>query len=782
MIRGAPVPVVLGCLLCAVVLVAGSVWTSTGALVRVAVEQGSGSGALVHLLVRSLARAAVFAAAAAVLTWRARTVRTEAQVWGWFARAARVATAAAVAAGVVDCSAAVGVLPESGLGGLVLGVGVLVACPLLYQGLVRWNRYGTVLSDPGDWLNGVGAVFALTAVGNLVLPLIGSPLVRWPLWSEQLWLLRASAEVMLLGSAVTVLVIGGLARDVRAWALSGSLLLVVVVDLAAVHDPVAAAGNGRWSEVGWAVMALSLAVAAVVRAAPPLARPVTTTAPTAGSLVVLLASIAVLVAAGLSTHVLGDGEVQAAAVSGGLAALSVSVRGVQLISMLSDLVMRRREALTDDLTGLSNRRALNQRLRAGYDRGEEVTLVILDLDSFKQVNDRFGHAVGDELLRRAGVLLRSVAGPEAFVARLGGDEFALVLPGGSVDAAEQVLGALQQVTLSPVRIEGRHLRVSGSAGIARSRDARDPEQLLVHADAAMYRAKAAGGGLRVHDEAAAAAAAEQALLVEELRALLGEQDAVPGLQPGDLEVHYQPQVDRGGRLVGVEALVRWRNARRGLLGPDTFLPLVEDYGLMPAMTTRVLWQSTTQVAAWRRRGLDLRVSVNLSAACLTHPDLLGTVEDTLTATGLPAGRLVLEVTETSVMADPAGSVARLGELVARGVEVSIDDYGTGHSSLAYLNDLPAVELKLDRSLVAGVGSGGRAEDIVAGTVALAHRLGLRIVAEGVEDAQVLHALHRLGCDETQGYFHSRPLPAAAFEQWLGALPATRQPAPLPSAL
>ncbi|WP_432542427.1 putative bifunctional diguanylate cyclase/phosphodiesterase [Kineococcus sp. SYSU DK002] len=758
-VGGSPLPAVALCLLSAVTLSVAQARVPTGLLLE--------RDALWPVVVRSALRLLMFASAAVVVTWRARSVRAEAPVWRWFARTAWVAAASAAVAGVADCLTVAGPLDGTGGGGALLAVGVLAACPLLYQGVIRWNRYGTLLTEPGDWLNGLGALFALTALGTLLLPVVGSPVAAWPLWQELLWLLRLCAEITLLGSAATVIHLGGLRRDARAWALTASLAAVVAVELAGVLDPAAAVGNGPLSETGWTLLVCSLAVAAVLRATPPLARPVTTTAPATGAFVVLLACVAVLVAAGLSTGALEGGAVRAAALTAGLGAVSVSVRGVRLIRLLADLVVHRREALTDDLTGLPNRRALHQRLRGDFDAGRELTLVTVDLDGFKQVNDRFGHRVGDELLRSAAAVLRSAAGPDAFTARLGGDEFAAVLPTGSLEAARAVVETLARTTSVPVVIEGRRLLVSGSIGIAGSADAVDPEQLLALADAAMYRAKAAGGaGAAVHDEDAAREAAERSRLVEDLKVLLGHPDAADGADPGWLDVHYQPQVGGDGRVVGVEALVRWRHPRRGLVAPDAFLPLVEEYGLVPALTDAVLRQAADQAVRWRALGRDLRLSVNLSASCLTHPSLVALVDDVLASTGLPPQRLVLEVTETSIMADAESSVAQLTELSARGLEISIDDYGTGYSSLAYLRDLPAVELKLDRSLVADVGVDRRADDIVAGTVALAHRLGLRVVAEGVETAEVLHVLRALGCDETQGYLHSRPLPGPELERWL----------------
>nr|WP_246315366.1 bifunctional diguanylate cyclase/phosphodiesterase [Kineococcus aurantiacus] len=450
---------------------------------------------------------------------------------------------------------------------------------------------------------------------------------------------------------------------------------------------------------------------------------------------------------------------------------------MQLVRLLADLVASRHEALTDDLTGLANRRALDRALsdalsdHSSADR--PVTLMLIDLDGFKEVNDRFGHAVGDELLRRAGALLERTSPPGAVCARLGGDEFAIVVPATptqtSHQAARELFTTLAEATSAPVIVEGRRLLARASVGIATTTTGDTPEQLLRHADAAMYRAKTAGGaGLAAHDAAAARADEQRGQLVEELKVLLHSPDAADDLDAGRVVVHYQPQLDADGQVAGVEALVRWDNPRLGLLTPDRFLDLVEDYALMPGLTTEVMWQAAEQAVRWTQQGHRLRMSVNLSASCLDHPGLLLLVDEVLTRTGLTPTDLVLEVTETSLMANPQASIARLHDLAARGVDISIDDYGSGYSSLAYLHDLPATELKLDRSLTAQVTTNPRTADIVAGTVALAHRLGLRVIAEGVEDVTMLTTLHALGCDETQGYLHARPMTADDCRAWLDA--------------
>lgn len=271
----------------------------------------------------------------------------------------------------------------------------------------------------------------------------------------------------------------------------------------------------------------------------------------------------------------------------------------------------------------------------------------------------------------------------------------------------------------------------------------------------------ARGAWGVYDEAADAERRERRETLEGLRAVLS---GAPGA--GELEVHYQPQVAASGVVVGAEALVRWRHPERGVLAPAAFLDLAEEHGLMGALTARVLRRAAADAAAWARRGHRLRVSVNVSTSVLVDPGLMPLVEEVLARTPLAASDLVLEITETMLMRDPERALPTARRLAGRGVGLSIDDYGTGYASMGYLDDLPATELKLDRAFTARLGRRERTAAIVRTTVDLAHRLGLRLVAEGVEDAATLRALHDLGVDETQGYLHCRPLGAAAFGRWL----------------
>jgi diguanylate cyclase (GGDEF)-like protein len=514
------------------------------------------------------------------------------------------------------------------------------------------------------------------------------------------------------------------------------------------------------------VSAALLCLAAILRPARTTPQPTDPTAPTVGSFVVITASTGVLVAAAVS------GTVGPATWCAALAATGASVRLLVNVRELAQLAVTRKEALTDELTGLANRRAVLHRVEQLCAEGVPFTLALLDLDRFKEVNDGLGHAAGDDLLRLVADRLTPALHTGDVLGRLGGDEFAVVAVAdraATVHAEElghRVLEGLQR----PFLIGGMSVHVAASIGLTRSGSG-GRSQLLRQADAAMYAAKRAGTGFAVYDPSRHADSSGHLALVEELRAALAT---------GQLVLHHQPQVDvRTGRTLGTEALVRWAHPVRGLLGPAQFLPLAEAHGLMGAVTDEVLRQAVAQAADWRRRGLDLRISVNLSASNLLDTDLPRRVAGLLADAGLPAESLVLEVTETVLMGDAERSLAVVTGLTALGLTVSIDDFGTGYSSLSHLRDLPVAELKLDRSFTADLLVDPRTEAIVASTIDLAHRLGLRVVAEGVEHDATLARLAGLGCDESQGYLHSAPLPADRLADWLDRIGTAPRLVPTP---
>jgi len=355
------------------------------------------------------------------------------------------------------------------------------------------------------------------------------------------------------------------------------------------------------------------------------------------------------------------------------------------------------------------------------------------------------------------------------VSRISGDQFIVVLVEPDASDPATTADGLVLALEHPVEVGAATVRLRASIGVAQARPGTEPpeaDELLRRAHVAMHVAKKAERHVAYYDpneEAAAHAARER---VEELAALLA-----PGPDPaaGHLVVHCQPQLDlRTGRVVGAEALVRWAHPTHGLLYPDAFVDLVERHGLMRPLTDTVLRLAATQAAAWERAGTPLRVSVNLSSSLFLDGRLERMVQDALVASGASAHLIALEITE-SVLMENAEAVPRvLDALADRAVSLSIDDFGTGYSSLAYLSDLPVDELKIDRSFVQRMLQDVRTHAVVAGTIDLAHRLGLRVVAEGVEDEDTLEALRALDCDVTQGYLHSRPVEASALTGWLDA--------------
>jgi diguanylate cyclase (GGDEF)-like protein len=428
--------------------------------------------------------------------------------------------------------------------------------------------------------------------------------------------------------------------------------------------------------------------------------------------------------------------------------------------------------VTDDLTSLPNRRlflrSLDESIADAHHRGGTLALLLIDLDHFKELNDTLGHHAGDVLLRQIGPRLRSAVRSTDLVARLGGDEFGLLLGAPSDEASAIVVAAKVHRALGePFHLQGLNLHVAASVGIALFPEhAGDGDALLQRADVAMYQAKASGRtGCQVY-------AQERDTHSRERLALIGElPQAIAG---GELEVHFQPKaLARERRIVGTEALVRWRHPRLGLLPPSAFVPLAEQTGAIRALTRWVLDQALAQCSAWRAAGHDLHMAVNVTVADLLDSALPNEVATALEAHGLPPEALVLEITESSVISDPVriGDVlARLGEL---GIGLALDDFGTGYSSLDHLRTLPVSEIKVDRSFVARMGSDATDAAIVRSTINLAQSLGMHVVAEGVEDDATWSSLAEDGCELVQGYVISRPVPAAELEELLRRTAAPR---------
>ncbi len=440
----------------------------------------------------------------------------------------------------------------------------------------------------------------------------------------------------------------------------------------------------------------------------------------------------------------------------------LALEGTVVVDNARLRAVERYDATHDALTGLLNRKAfldaLESQLEEAERTGSSIAVLLLDLDRFKEVNDYLGHLHGDALLVDVATRLKSSLRQGDSLARLGGDEFALMLTTGATRAgAEIVAGKIATGLDSAFEVGGHTLHVDASVGVALYPDhALDATSLLQRADTAMYTAKRSGVGHAVYDRSVEGRAAEALGLLGELRrALQGARE---------LRLHYQPKVDlRTGRVCGVEALVRWAHPRHGLLGPDRFVPLAEETGLVRALTSFVVPEALAQVRSWRAAGIDLRVAVNISARDVSDRELPAKVAQWLDGEGLEGSSLVVEVTERTVMDDRSNAAGALESLRALGVEVSLDDFGSGYSSLAYLESLPVDEIKIDRQFLC---LGRSRRSVVRSIIALGHDLDMRVVAEGVETLEHAEWLARMGCDEAQGYHFSRPLPAVELERWI----------------
>jgi diguanylate cyclase len=704
----------------------------------------------------SLAVAALQVCLAGVLTWRLRRVRDERVLWAGLAAAGWIGAVAALASGVLA------LLPvPADVVALPMAWAPLLVFPFAYGGLVRWNRYSTSLADPNDVLNGSAAVLAVVALLETVLGATGSDLLELPWWRLLPLLAQDATLFVVVGTALSMVFLGAMGRDPRTWLVFGGFAVPLS---GAVATTIAGAEPVLWAGAAATIGAGCLCLAALRTPAPSTPQPADPAASTIGAFVVIAASTAILVSGTVSGSP-GIGTWCAAA-----AATGSSVRLLVNVRELAQLAVSRREALTDELTGLGNRRAVLRRVEELCADREPVVLALLDLDKFKEVNDGLGHSAGDDLLRLVAERLQGALSPTDLAGRLGGDEFAVVArlagPGSPEDQAAAIGRVLSDQLVEPLEVGGLSLHVSCSVGLTvrvatadGDLDAPATRSLMFRqADAAMYAAKRSGAQVVVYDADRHGDSSGHLALVEEMR---------HGLAVGEFVLHHQPQVDIAtGRTVGVEALVRWAHPTRGLLGPAEFLPLAEVHGLMGALTDTVLSQAIAQAADWRRSGHDLRVSVNLSASNLLDTALPQRVADLLATHAVPPSSIVLEVTESVLLSDPERSLAVVAALAALGTTVSIDDFGTGYASLTYLRQLPVGELKLDRSFTVDLLTDARAAAIIASTIGLAHQLGLQVVAEGVEDAATLRDLEQLGCDESQGYLHSRPLPAAELEEWL----------------
>ncbi len=431
------------------------------------------------------------------------------------------------------------------------------------------------------------------------------------------------------------------------------------------------------------------------------------------------------------------------------------------------------QALHDPLTGLPNRllfgERIGQAIRQAQRTGTRLAVALMDLDRFKEVNDSLGHSAGDDLLRSVGERMRDAVRGADTVARLGGDEFGLLLPDlGTRADALPVVARIRAELERPIDVHSLPLAVEASIGIAIFPDhGADAQVLIQRADVAMYDSKRDSAPFTFYDEGSHEYDLTRLTLVAELRRAIAA---------NELLLYYQPKAAlESGEVRSVEALLRWAHPERGMVFPDSFIPIAQETSLIGPLTLYVIEEALRQGRAWRDDGLDLSISVNLSTRNLLDRDFPKQVAGLLSRWGMASSSLELEVTESSMLANPTRAKVVLQELSELGLRLSIDDFGTGYSSLSYLRQLPVDEIKIDRSFVMGMGDEADDAVIVRSTVDLGRNLGLDVVAEGVETLELWNRLRDLGCQTAQGYFLSRPMPAHELAGWLTSRPARTVP-------
>jgi diguanylate cyclase (GGDEF)-like protein len=422
-----------------------------------------------------------------------------------------------------------------------------------------------------------------------------------------------------------------------------------------------------------------------------------------------------------------------------------------------------RDSLHDPLTGLGNRALLAERFDEALHRGSDDSrtgLLLLDLDRFKEINDTLGHHYGDQLLTQIGPRLQRILRAEDTIARLGGDEFAVVLPDiTGLDAAMLVAEKLRYALTAPFIVDGLNLQVEASIGVVVSGEhGDDASTLLQHADIAMYVAKKQNIGIFPYDPDADGHTPHKLTLLSDLRRALERRELV---------LHYQPKISlRSGEVCGVEALVRWQHPQHGLIAPDQFIPLAEHTGLIGPLTDYVLDAALTELHLWSDPSDHIPVAVNLSTRNLLDGRLADKIRALLRHHALAATVLELEVTESALMTDPLRARQTLTQLYDLGIRIAIDDFGVGYSNLSQLKTLPVTHLKIDRSFVTNMDTDPSNAHIVKSVIDLSRNLGITTIAEGVETQATMTALRVAGCDVVQGYYVSRPLPAAELASWL----------------
>jgi diguanylate cyclase (GGDEF)-like protein/PAS domain S-box-containing protein len=449
-------------------------------------------------------------------------------------------------------------------------------------------------------------------------------------------------------------------------------------------------------------------------------------------------------------------------------------KAVRMTGSLTDITQRKHQeftiqyqALHDPVTSLPNRALLHDRLQhamlVAQREGKTLALLMMDLDRFKEINDTLGHHIGDLVLQQVALRLQTTLRGSDTVSRFGGDEFCLLLPVAGEDYAVVVVNSIAKALQPPLMVEGHTLHIEASIGVALFPDhGKDATTLLKLADIAMYAAKRGDTGYAIYEASQDRHSAHRLAMRTELRRAIDEDELV---------LHYQPKLDMdSGRVCGVEALVRWQHPDHGLILPEGFIPFAEQSGLINHVTTWVLDAVIHQHHLWQQREIRLPVAINLSGRNLQDLAFPAEVERRLANWNIAPNWLAFEITESAIIADPIRALKILTQLNEMGVRLSIDDFGIGYSSLAYLKRLPVDELKIDKSFVIEMNQNESNAVIVRSTIDLGHNLGLRVVAEGVETTEIRQTLERMGCDVLQGIHISPPLTSEALVEWLATRP------------
>jgi diguanylate cyclase len=615
--------------------------------------------------------------------------------------------------------------------------------------IALWIATGHYLSRT-RWISGAvamgGGICAMHYIGmaalNMTLPINWNP-----------WLVAASAMIAVSASAVALLIFFWLrtATSGRALYLELAAAVIMGIAISGMHYTAMAAANFPTGAMCLSAGSLS--------------------GNTLGALVIVLTIF--LLALTLFASMFDVRRQLAVSLAAANEQLRVANQELQQRAFVDSLTGMPNRVLFDDrlahaiarLDGSAADASVRRRADIGPGSQEKIAVLFVDLDGFKPINDSFGHAAGDQVLIEVGQRLCHSARPSDTVARLGGDEFVLLVEGvrdqsDCVWLVERLLKALAE----PLDLRGQQLQISGSVGVALYPDHGKRDELLAHADAAMYAAKRAGGaGYTIFEPHMDAGARDLLSLQNDLRS---------AVKRGELQLHYQPKIDgrhtasRHGQISGVEALLRWNHPTRGLIGPLVFIPIAERIGLITDLGNWVIDEACRQIRSWDDEGLKVPVAINLSAYQLRDPNLVTHIRESLQHYGVDPSRLLCEITESAAMNDIEATQRVFHEMGGIGVFLSIDDFGTGYSSLSCLRQLPARQLKIDQSFVTDLEFNVDARAVVDAVINLAHALGLKVVAEGVETAGQRDILCNLKCDELQGYLFARPMPAHALRGWL----------------